>query len=158
MCPSSSHTIALCPLSMTFLGPVCARQAPSCASEFSSTRADARPSMSRNLDTSAAGVGVAKTSFWERLCTRSILRDRADRRRVRDEKKGSEACEDGPAEAGSSKSNVRGFGAVVDQSGLYIKVALQRTQIQNLRRRGTDDATLNSSIAAQADWEFCHWM
>lgn len=28
----------------------------------------------------------------------------------------------------------------------------------NLRRRGTDDATLNSSIAAQADWEFCHWM
>lgn len=28
----------------------------------------------------------------------------------------------------------------------------------DLRRRGTDDATLNSSIAAQADWEFCHWM
>jgi hypothetical protein len=28
----------------------------------------------------------------------------------------------------------------------------------NSRRRGTDDATLNSSMAAQADWEFCHWM
>jgi hypothetical protein len=34
--------------------------------EFSSTRADARPSMSRNLDASAAGI--ARTSFWERLC------------------------------------------------------------------------------------------
>jgi hypothetical protein len=79
--------------------------------EFSSTRADARPSISRNLDASAAGVGVAKTSFWERLWTRSILRDRAERRRVRDEKKGSEASEDGPSDAGSSKSNVRGFGA-----------------------------------------------
>jgi hypothetical protein len=34
--------------------------------EFSSTRADARPSMSRNLDASAAGI--ARTSSWERLC------------------------------------------------------------------------------------------
>ena len=30
---------------------------------FTSTRADARPSMSRNLDASAAGI--ATTSFWE---------------------------------------------------------------------------------------------
>lgn len=80
--------------------------------EFSSTRADARPSMSRNLDASAAGV--AKTSPWERLCTRSILRDRAERRRVRDEKNESEVRVDGPADAGSSKSNVRGFGTGVD--------------------------------------------
>jgi hypothetical protein len=83
--------------------------------EFSSTRAEARPSISRTLDASAAGV--AKMSFCERLWTRSILRDRAERRRVRDEKKGSEGetREDGPADAGSSKSNVRGFGAgVVD--------------------------------------------
>ena len=42
-----------------------------------------------------------------------MLRDRAERRRVRDEKKGSEGetRDDGPADAGSSKSNVRGFGA-----------------------------------------------
>ena len=33
--------------------------------EFSSTRADARPSMSRNLDASAAGM--ATTLFWEWL-------------------------------------------------------------------------------------------
>jgi hypothetical protein len=83
--------------------------------------------MSRNLDASAAGV--AKTSFWERVWTRSILRDRAERRRVRDEKKGSEGetWEDGPADAGSSKSNVRGFGAGVDQD--YVSGSLQRTQI-----------------------------
>jgi hypothetical protein len=77
--------------------------------EFSSTRAEARPSMSRNLDVSA--VGMAKTSFWEWLWTRSRVRNRVGRTRARDEEKGSEACEDGPADAGSSKSKVRGFGA-----------------------------------------------
>ena len=35
---------------------------------------------------------------------------------------------------------------------------LRSLQDVNSRRRGTDDATLNSSMAAQADWEFCHWM
>jgi hypothetical protein len=64
--------------------------------EFSSTRADARPSMSRNLDASAAGMATA--SFWEWLCAWcccrcccSRVRSRADRARVRDERKGSEA-------------------------------------------------------------------
>jgi hypothetical protein len=40
----------------------------------------------------------------------------------------------------------------------YVSGGLQRNSNSNLRRRGTDDATLNSSIVAQADWEFCHRM
>lgn len=39
------------------------------------------------------------------------MRNRAGRTRARDEKNGSEACEDDFADAGSSKSKVRGFGA-----------------------------------------------
>jgi hypothetical protein len=89
--------------------------------EFSSTRADARPSMSRNLDASVAGM--ARTSFREWLCwpwlwTRPPrARDRTDRMRVRfpeGRRKGSEEAlelEDGPADGGSSKPKVSGCGA-----------------------------------------------
>lgn len=77
--------------------------------EFSSTRAEARPSMSRNLDVSAAGM--ATTSFWEWHWTVSRVRNRVGRARVRDVRNGSVACKDDPADAGSSKSKVSGFGA-----------------------------------------------
>ena len=128
-----------------FVGPRVRSRSPSTFMrfrEFSSTRADARPSISRNLDASA--VGVAKTSSWERLWTRSILRDRAERRRVRDEKNGSEeACEDGPAaDAGSSKSNVRGFGAGASFMD-YVSDSLQRTQIQTY---DDEEPTMQPSI------------
>ncbi|KAI9462027.1 hypothetical protein F5148DRAFT_235761 [Russula earlei] len=92
--------------------------------EFSSTRADARPSMSRNWDASAAGTGTgtgtARTpsAFWERLFCRKRagrLRDRAEERvRAAGGRKGSEVVlEEGSADAGSSKSNLNGFGGAV---------------------------------------------
>lgn len=79
-----------------------------------------------------------------------------DRVRVRDWTKGSGLLEDDPADVGSSKSKVSGFGADVD--GSHIRNMDLVCCIQNSRRRGIEDATLSSSIAAQADWEFCHWM
>jgi hypothetical protein len=47
---------------------------------------------------------------------RPRARDRTDRARVRDGMKGSGLLEDGPADVGSSKSKVSGFGADVDGS------------------------------------------
>ena len=89
--------------------------------EFSSTRAEARPSMSRNLDVSAAGV--AATSFCEWLWMFPSARERTvSVGRAREGRKGSDEGvvvavvedDDGPAaDAGSSKSNVSGFGARV---------------------------------------------
>jgi hypothetical protein len=90
--------------------------------EFSSTRADARPSILRKLDTSVAGI--ARTSFCERLLTRSKARDRTERTRVRGGKKGSEG-EDDPADGGSSKSKVRGFGAKAECSHIMIQTSLR---------------------------------
>lgn len=104
--------------SLPFSEDLCARarSAPTSLSralirfrEFSSTRADARPSMSRNLDASAAGI--ARTSFWDWLWTRPRVRDRTDRARVREGRKGSDAVDDGPADAGSSKPKESGCGA-----------------------------------------------
>ena len=91
--------------------------------EFSSTRAEARPSISRNLDASAEGV--AATSFCEWLWTCPRARERTvSAERVREGRKGSDeevavavVEDDGPAaDVGSSKSNVSGFGAGVDCS------------------------------------------
>ena len=88
--------------------------------EFSSTRAEARPSMSRNLDASAEGVAV--TSFCEWLWTCPRARERTvSAERVREGRKGSDeeiavavVEDDGPAaDVGSSKSNVSFFGAGV---------------------------------------------
>ena len=81
-------------------------------------------------------------------------------------RKGSEEgleLEDGPADGGSSKPKVSGCGAKIVRWGARTSefgVAGTRSvySSKDSRRRGTDDATLNSSIAAQADWEFCHWM
>ena len=98
--------------------------------EFSSTRADARPSMSRNLDVSAEGI--AGTSFCEWLWTCARARERTVRsERALEGRKGSEEVvvvvkeeEDGPAvDAGSSKPNVSGFGArvgcsLIDRKGM----------------------------------------
>jgi hypothetical protein len=110
--------------------------------------------MSRNLDASVAGV--ARISFWDRLWTRPRARVRTERARVREGREGSVVSEDGPATAiaGSSKSKVRGLGADVD--GLTHHNTTGQCVFKNLRRRGTEDAALSSSIAAQADWEFCH--
>jgi hypothetical protein len=86
--------------------------------EFSSTRAEARPSMSRNFDASVEGVAV--TSFCEWLWTCPRGRERTvSAERVREGRKGSDEGvgaagveDEGPgADVGSSKSNVSGFGA-----------------------------------------------
>jgi len=125
--PSSSIervtiTVAAHIRSLPFSEDLCARarSAPTSLSralirfrEFSSTRADARPSMSRNLDASAAGI--ASTSFWDWLWTRPRVRARTDRARVREGRKGSDVLDDGPADAGSSKPKESGCGADVER-------------------------------------------
>jgi len=125
--PSSSIervtiTVAARIRSLPFREDLCARarSAPMSLSralirfrEFSSTRAEARPSMSRNLDASAAGI--ARTSSWEWLWTRARVRDRTERARVREGRKGSDVLEDGPADGGSSKPKESGCGADVER-------------------------------------------
>ena len=82
--------------------------------EFLSMRAEARPSMLRNLDLSVDGV--AATSFCEWLWTSPSMRVRTvSMERAWEGRNGSdEEDEGGPAaDAGSSKLGVSGFGGMV---------------------------------------------
>ena len=58
------------------------------------------------------------------------------------------------ADAGSLKSNVDDFRAIVDCS--LIDRKRMNWHEDRTHGRGTDDAAINSSIAAQADGEFHH--